>query len=43
VQETTPEFWLMDQQNAPSSLSGPAFPIVEDYKTQWAELWGKST
>ena len=21
--------------------NGPAFPIVEDYKAQWAKLWGK--
>jgi ABC-type sugar transport system substrate-binding protein len=43
VQETTPEFWLMDQKNAPATINGPAFPIVEDYKAQWAKLWGKST
>jgi ribose transport system substrate-binding protein len=43
VEETPPEFWLMDQEGAPDTLTGPAFPIVEDYKAQWAELWGKST
>jgi hypothetical protein len=32
----------MTQENAPSSINGPAFPIVEDYKAQWAKLWGKS-
>ena len=42
VAETSPEFWLMTKENAPSSMSGPAFPIVEDYKAQWAKLWGKS-
>jgi len=25
----------------PSGINGPAFPIVEDYKAQWAKLWGK--
>jgi ABC-type sugar transport system substrate-binding protein len=43
VEDTPPEFWLMDQESAPETLTGPAFPIVEDYKAQWAELWGKST
>jgi ABC-type sugar transport system substrate-binding protein len=43
VRPTPPEFWLMDQKNAPADISGPAFPIVEDYKAQWAKLWGKST
>jgi len=42
VQETPPEFWLMDKGNAPSTINGPAFPIVTDYKAQWAKLWGKS-
>ena len=42
VAETSPEFWLMTKENAPSNMSGPAFPIVEDYKAQWAKLWGKS-
>ncbi len=41
VQETTPEFWLMDKSNAPATINGPAFPIVEDYKAQWSKLWGK--
>jgi len=41
VEETAPEFWLMDQANVPSGINGPAFPIVEDYKAQWAKLWGK--
>jgi ABC-type sugar transport system substrate-binding protein len=42
VEETPPEFWLMTKESVPSGLSGPAFPIVEDYKSQWAKLWGKS-
>ena len=25
----------------PATIDGPAFPIVEDYKAQWAKLWGK--
>jgi ABC-type sugar transport system substrate-binding protein len=42
VEQTTPEFWLMTKENIPSNINGPAFPIVEDYKAQWAKLWGKS-
>jgi ABC-type sugar transport system substrate-binding protein len=42
VEQTTPEFWLMTKANMPSSINGPAFPIVQDYKNQWAKLWGKS-
>jgi ABC-type sugar transport system substrate-binding protein len=42
VEQTPPEFWLMTKENMPASINGPAFPIVEDYKTQWAKLWGKS-
>jgi ribose transport system substrate-binding protein len=42
VEQTPPEFWLMTKENAPSSINGPAFPIVEDYKAQWAKLWGKA-
>jgi len=42
VQQTSPEFWLMTKENMPSSINGPAFPIVQDYKAQWAKLWGKS-
>jgi ABC-type sugar transport system substrate-binding protein len=41
VEETDPEYWLMTKDNIPASTSGPTFPIVEDYKSQWAELWGK--
>jgi ABC-type sugar transport system substrate-binding protein len=41
VEETSPEFWLMDKANVPSGINGPAFPIVTDYKAQWAKLWGK--
>jgi ribose transport system substrate-binding protein len=42
VEQTSPEFWLMTKENIPSNINGPAFPIVEDYKAQWAKLWGKS-
>jgi ribose transport system substrate-binding protein len=42
VQQTSPEFWLMTKENMPSSINGPAFPIVQDYKNQWAKLWGKT-
>jgi ABC-type sugar transport system substrate-binding protein len=42
VEETSPEFWLMTKENAPDTIDGPAFPIVEDYKAQWSKLWGKS-
>ena len=41
VEETAPEFWLMTKDNAPATIDGPAFPIVEDYKAQWSKLWGK--
>ena len=41
VQETKPEFWLMTKDNAPATIDGPAFPIVEDYQAQWDKLWGK--
>ena len=41
VQQTPPEFWLMTTESMPSSINGPAFPIVQDYKNQWAKLWGK--
>src|SRR3954454_11306862 len=42
VEQTPPEFWLMTKDNMPSAVNGPAFPIVESYKDQWAKLWGKS-
>jgi ribose transport system substrate-binding protein len=42
VEQTSPEFWLMTKDNMPSSIGGPAFPIVQDYKNQWAKLWGKT-
>lgn len=42
VQQTHPEFWLMTKDNVPANINGPAFPIVQDYKAQWAKLWGKS-
>ena len=37
-----PEFWLMTKRPMPTSINGPAFPIVQDYQTQWAKLWGKA-
>ena len=43
VLETLPEFWFMTSSNMPAAAtSGPAFPIVPDYKAQWTKLWGKS-
>jgi ribose transport system substrate-binding protein len=42
VERTPPEFWLMTKENMPKSINGPAFPIVESYKDQWAKLWGKA-
>jgi ribose transport system substrate-binding protein len=42
VQQTSPEFWLMTKDNIPANINGPAFPIVQDYKAQWAKLWGKT-
>ena len=35
-----PDLWLMTQQTVPKP-SPPVIPIVEDYKTQWAKIWGK--
>jgi hypothetical protein len=32
----------MTKANIASNINGPAFPIVQDYKAQWAKLWGKS-
>ena len=35
-----PELWLMTPDNAPDDI-GKVLPLVEDYKAQWAALWGK--
>ncbi len=42
VEKTEPDLWLVDKNNIPNTTA-PAFSPVEDYKAQWAELWGKST
>ncbi len=42
VLQTSPEFWFMTSSDVPpAATSGAAFPIVTDYQTQWAKLWGK--
>jgi ribose transport system substrate-binding protein len=42
VLQTPPEFWLMTSSAVPpEAISGPAFPLVQDYKAQWTKLWGK--
>jgi ribose transport system substrate-binding protein len=42
VLQTPPEFWFMTTSDVPSqATSAAAFPIVSDYQTQWAKLWGK--
>jgi ribose transport system substrate-binding protein len=42
VRQTPPEFWFMTKSAVPQ-INGPAFPIVTDYQSQWAKLWGKSS
>lgn len=42
VLPTPPEFWLMTSSAVPpEAISGPAFPLVPDYKAQWTKLWNK--
>jgi ribose transport system substrate-binding protein len=42
VLQTPPEFWFMASSAvAAEATSGPAFPLVPDYQSQWAKLWGK--
>jgi ribose transport system substrate-binding protein len=36
-----PPLWLLLPSNAPAS-TGAAFPVVQDYATQYKALWGKS-
>ena len=36
-----PPYWLMKPDTVPANAS-KEFPFVEDYKTKWAELWGKA-
>jgi ABC-type sugar transport system substrate-binding protein len=36
-----PPYWLMKQDNAPEDTSKD-FPLVVDYKEQWAKIWGKT-
>ena len=35
-----PDLWLMTQKSVPNPAPG-VIPIVEDYKAQWAKIWGK--
>jgi ABC-type sugar transport system substrate-binding protein len=41
VQETEPNIWLVTPETIPETDQA-TFPTVENYKQQWAELWGKS-
>ena len=42
VLQTPPEFWFMGSSDVPpAATSAAAFPIVTDYQSQWAKLWGK--
>ena len=40
-QQTAPPYWLMTKETMPK-LNGPIFPVIEDYKSQWAKIWGKA-
>jgi hypothetical protein len=42
VENTEPDLWLVDKENIPKTTE-PAFSPVEDYKEEWAKLWGKSS
>jgi ribose transport system substrate-binding protein len=35
-----PDLWLMTSKTVPDDV-GAVIPIVEDYKAQWAKVWGK--
>jgi ribose transport system substrate-binding protein len=35
-----PDLWLMTQKTVPKPAPA-VIPIVEDYKSQWAKIWGK--
>jgi ABC-type sugar transport system substrate-binding protein len=37
-----PDLWLMTPETVPDPPP-TVIPIVEDYKAQWAEIWGKSS
>ena len=42
VLKTPPEFWFMGSSDVPpAATSAAAFPLVTDYQSQWAKLWGK--
>jgi ribose transport system substrate-binding protein len=42
VLKTPPEFWFMGSSDVPPAATrAAAFPLVTDYQTQWAKLWGK--
>jgi ABC-type sugar transport system substrate-binding protein len=40
LEEAGPPYWLIKQDTVPANTEA-AFPVVEDYKAQWLELWGK--
>ena len=40
VEKTPPDLWLVDKENIPKTTELAVSP-VEDYKAQWAKLWGK--
>jgi ABC-type sugar transport system substrate-binding protein len=41
VLHTAPPYWLMTSQNMPQ-IKSPIFPVIQDYKAQWAKVWGKA-
>ena len=41
IVEAGPPYWLMKPDTVPANTSKD-FPLVEDYKTKWMELWGKA-
>jgi hypothetical protein len=41
VQLTPPPLWLMTKANLPSNYQ-QLFPVVANYKSEFAKLWGKS-
>ena len=40
IPETAPPRWLMSKAGLPSTSD--LFPVVEDYRTQFLKLWGKT-
>ena len=41
IVDAGPPYWLMKPDTVPANTSKD-FPLVEDYKAKWMELWGKA-